>query len=187
MSSSAPIRLTTPLTREKARELRAGQAVYLTGKMYAARDNAHKRLVELLRKGEKTPIDLHEALIYYVGPSPTRPGEVIGSAGPTTSGRMDPYMEDLLKAGMTGCIGKGSRSPKVVELLQQYGGVYFTAVGGAAALISAAIKAVQVIAYEELGAEAIRELTVEEFPCIVANDTMGNDAFQIEQAKYRRL
>jgi len=175
---SDPPRIDLPLTREKARSLRAGQVVELFGEMYTARDAAHQRLVELIDSGGELPIDLTDITIYYVGPSPAPPGAVIGSAGPTSSYRMDPYAPLLIARGQTGMIGKGPRGPGVLAAMREYGAVYFAAVGGAAALISRAIKSYEIVAYEDLGAESLARITVEGFPCIVAQDTVGGDLYQ---------
>src|SRR3989344_4371202 len=165
-----PIKITPPLTDKDVEKLRAGDKVLITGVLYTARDAAHKRLIELLDKGEKLPIDVKGQLIYYVGPTPEKPGQVIGSAGPTTSGRMDVYTPRLLELGLKGTIGKGHRS----------------AVGGAAALIAKTIKKAEIVAYEDLGPEAIRRLEVVDFPAIVVNDINGNDLFRIGVERYRR-
>lgn len=172
------IKLTTPLTKEDVEKLRIGQSVLLNGKLYTGRDAAHKKLVELLDKGEELPFDLKDQVIYYVGPSPTKPGNVIGSAGPTTSGRMDAYAPRLMAEGLTGMIGKGKRLPEVIKAMKQHKAVYFAAVGGAAALISKKIKSCKVIAYPELGPEAIHELEVEDFPVVVVNDALGGDLYE---------
>jgi len=179
-------KLVTPLSEEAVRDLRAGDKVSITGVVYAARDAAHQRLVDLIRQGKPLPFDLQGQVIYYVGPSPARPGQVIGSAGPTTSERMDPYTPTLLAHGLKGMIGKGSRAPEVREAMVRYGAVYLAAVGGAAALIARTIKASRVVAYEELGPEAIRELTVKDFPAIVVNDVFGNDLYKEGVKKYQR-
>ncbi len=171
-------KIKTPLTDDIIKELRIGDTVYLSGIIYTARDAAHKKLVELLEKGEKLPFDLKGAVIYYVGPSPAKPGMPIGSAGPTTSYRMDPYTPILLRNGLKACIGKGNRGQDVVNSLIENKGVYLAAIGGAAALIAKTIKNAEVIAYEELKAEAIRKLTVEDFPCTVANDMYGDDLYK---------
>ncbi len=178
--------LKTPLTEEDVRKLVAGDKVSLSGIVYTARDAAHKRLVELLEKGEGLPMSLEGQIIYYVGPAPTPPGKAIGSAGPTTSYRMDPYTPALIENGLRGMIGKGERSDKVVDAMKKHGAVYFAATGGAAALISKRITAAEVIAYEDLGAEAIRELTVEDFPVIVAQDASGGNIYTEGQEKYRK-
>lgn len=182
----APKRITTPLTPEIIEQLRAGDQVLLSGVVYTARDAAHKRLMQDLERGEKPPFELAGQTLYYMGPSPAPPGRVIGSAGPTTSGRMDVYTPRLLAQGLKGMIGKGSRSLEVKRAIQQYKAVYFAAIGGAGALISRVIKKAEVIAYEELGAEAIRRLEVEDFPLIVVNDIYGGDLYEEGKAKYRR-
>lgn len=170
--------LKTPLENIAVEKLRIGQSVLISGYLYTARDAAHKKLIELLEKGMPLPMDLKGQVIYYVGPSPAKPGQVIGSAGPTTSGRMDQYTPKLLSLGLKGMIGKGKRSPEVIEAIKRYKAVYFSAVGGAAALISQSITKCRVIAYPELGPEAIYELYVENFPVIVANDVLGGDLFE---------
>jgi len=181
-----PIKITPPLTDKDVEKLRAGDKVLITGVLYTARDAAHKRLIELLDRGEKLPIDVKGQLIYYVGPTPEKPGQVIGSAGPTTSGRMDVYTPRLLELGLKGTIGKGQRSADVVEAMKKYKAVYLAAVGGAAALIAKTIKKAEIVAYEDLGPEAIRRLEVVDFPAIVVNDINGNDLFKIGVEKYRR-
>ncbi len=180
-------RLTPPLTDEVLEGLRAGDKVLITGRIYTARDAAHKRFIEALERGEPLPIDLRGQIIYYVGPTPARPGMIIGSAGPTTSLRMDKYMEPLLKAGLKATIGKGYRSWRVVELLKKYKAVYLVATGGVGALISKRIKSAKVVAYEDLGPEAVRELWVEDFPAIVANDIYGGDIFRDGVERWRRI
>lgn len=172
------IKLTTPLNDTVVENLRIGQRVLLSGTIYTGRDAAHKKMVELLEQGKELPIPLPGQVIYYVGPSPAKPGRVIGSAGPTTSGRMDPYAPRLISLGLKGMIGKGKRSPEVIKAMKQYKAVYFAAVGGAAALISRSIKVCRVIAYPELGPEAIHELVVEDFPVIVVNDVLGGDLYE---------
>ncbi len=175
----------TPLKKEDIKKLRAGDIVKISGIIYTARDAAHKKMCELLEKGQKLPFEPEGAVIYYVGPTPEKPGQVIGSAGPTTSGRMDAYTPLLLSAGVKGMIGKGERSGKVRESIIENKAVYFAAAGGAAALISRSIISSKVIAYEELGTEAVRELTVRDFPVIVINDIYGNDLYAEGQKKYR--
>jgi len=175
-----------PLNDETIAELRAGDHVRLTGVIYAARDAAHKRMIEALDKGEPLPIDIKGAVIYYVGPTPERPGRVIGAAGPTTSMRLNPYTPRLMAQGLKATIGKGGRSQKVREALKKYRGVYFLAVGGTGALLSKRVKSAEVVAYEDLGTEAIRRLEVERFPVIVANDMYGNDLLELGKAKYQR-
>ncbi len=176
----------TPLSEQAAGRLRVGDKVSLNGVVYVARDAAHHRLIETLQKGEKPPLDIKGQTFYYMGPSPAPPGRVIGSAGPTTSSRMDPYTPYLVSKGLRAMIGKGSRSMEVREALKLHGAVYFVAVGGAGALLSLAIKEAKVIAYEDLGPEAILRLIVQDFPVIVANDVYGGDLFSQNQAIYRR-
>lgn len=168
----------TPLTDEAIRDLKAGDTVYITGTIYTARDAAHKRMHEALQNGEHLPIEMQGNMIYYMGPSPARPGRPIGSAGPTTATRMDKYTPQLLDLGLKGMIGKGKRSAEVKEAMQRNGAVYFAAVGGAGALLSKAIEASEVIAYEDLGTEAIRKLDVREFPTIVVIDAEGTDWYE---------
>ncbi|HEC77558.1 MAG TPA: Fe-S-containing hydro-lyase [candidate division WOR-3 bacterium] len=181
-----PIRLKTPLTDEDVVKLKIGDSVLLSGKILTGRDAAHKRLYELATKGEALPIEIKGQIIYYVGPAPAKPGYVIGPAGPTTSYRMDPYAPLLIKMGLKGMIGKGVRSKEVRDAMKEHKAVYFAATGGAAALISKNIKAVKIIAYEDLGTEAIRELEVEDFPVIVANDAHGGDLYEEGIKKFRR-
>lgn len=170
--------LKLPLKEKDIEELKAGDYVYLTGVIYTARDAAHKRMKEALDRGEELPIRIDGSVIYYMGPSPAREGRVIGSAGPTTSSRMDRYVPQLLDLGMKGMIGKGKRSQEVIDAMVKNKGVYFAAVGGAGALLSKCIKESQVVAYEDLGTEAIRRLYVEEFPVIVAIDSNGVDLYE---------
>lgn len=177
-------RITTPFTLEKAAELKAGDSVLITGVIYTARDAAHKRLIELLERGEELPVDIKDSIIYYVGPTPEKPGQPIGSAGPTTSYRMDSYAPKLLELGLRGMIGKGSRSASVIDAMKKNGAVYFAAIGGAAALISKSIKKSQVVAYEDLGAEAIRRLEVVDLPAVVVVDARGNSLYEIGQKEY---
>ncbi len=181
-----PIKITPPLTDKDVEKLNAGDKVLITGVLYTARDAAHKRLIELLDKGENLPFDVKGQLIYYVGPTPPKPGQVIGSAGPTTSGRMDAYTPRLLDLGLKGTIGKGQRSQEVVEAMKKYKAVYLAAVGGAAALIAKTIKKAEIVAYEDLGPEAIQRLEVKDFPAIVVNDIYGNDLCKIGVERYRR-
>lgn len=181
-----PIKIKTPLSDEDVQNLKIGDSVLITGKIYTARDAAHKRLIDLIQKGESLPFDMKGQIIYYVGPAPAKPGYVIGPAGPTTSGRCDPYTPALLLLGLKGMIGKGTRSKEVREAMEKHKAVYFAATGGAAALISKNIKAVKIIAYEDLGPEAIRELEVEDFPVIVANDAHGGDLYEEGTKKYRK-
>lgn len=177
--------LTTPLSDEDVIQLRIGDQVFISGVIYAARDAAHQRLVELIERGEPLPVDLRGHIIYYVGPSPAKPGRPIGSAGPTTSYRMDPYTPTLIATqGLKGMIGKGSRSIEVKKALQDYKAVYFAAVGGAAALMAKRIKKAEVIAYPELGPEALQLLEVENLPVIVVNDCFGGDLYEEGVLKY---
>jgi fumarate hydratase subunit beta len=178
-------RIKTPLTEEDVLKLKIGDSVLITGKIYTARDAAHKRLIDLIQKGESLPVDLKGQIIYYVGPAPAKPGYIIGPAGPTTSGRCDPYTPILLSLGLKGMIGKGVRSKEVRDAMKKFKAVYFSATGGAAALIAKNIKAVKIIAYEDLGPEAIRELEVEDFPVIVADDAHGGDLFEEGVKRYR--
>ncbi|MBP8617289.1 Fe-S-containing hydro-lyase [Veillonella sp.] len=181
------IRIQTPFTEEMSRKLKAGDSVLITGKIYSARDAAHKVMTEALARGEELPIDWHDKIVYYLGPTPAKPGDPIGSAGPTTSGRMDAYTPTMLDQGIKGMIGKGSRKPEVIESMKKNGVTYFAAVGGAAALIAKSIKKYEVIAYGDLGPEALAELTVEDFPAIVVIDSEGNDFYEIGQKPYRKL
>lgn len=178
--------ITTPLTAEVVRNLRAGDVVRISGVIYTARDAAHKRMTEALAAGKPLPFAIEGQVVYYVGPSPTKPGEIVGSAGPTTSGRMDKYTPTLLEQGMRGMIGKGTRSQAVIDACIRFGGVYFVAVGGAAAVISQTIKSEQMIAYEDLGPEAIRCYEVENFPAIVCVDCQGNDFYKVGIARYSK-
>ncbi len=173
------IHITTPLTREKSAVLKAGDTVYLSGVIYTARDAAHKRLMTLLNSGEALPVDLKDQILYYCGPTPAAPGRAIGSAGPTTSSRMDRYAPTLIRQkGLMGMIGKGNRSPEVIEAMKEQGAVYFAATGGAGALISTCIRKSEVVCYEDLGAEAIYRLEVENFPLTVAIDALGENMYQ---------
>lgn len=178
------IRITAPLSPEDACRLRAGDRCLLSGVIYTARDAAHKRLCQALEKGESLPIPLENTVIYFAGPAPARPGDVIGSAGPTTSYRMDAYSPALIARGSTGMIGKGRRDANVVQAMKQYGAVYFGAVGGCGALIRRCIRSATVVAYEDLGAEAIYRLEVEDFPLTVIIDTLGNDLYQCGPDNY---
>ena len=177
-------RITTPLTLEKTRDLHCGDNVLISGVIYTGRDAAHKRLVELLQQGKELPLDVKDAIIYYVGPAPAQPGKVIGSAGPTTSYRMDAYAPALLDIGLKGMIGKGKRAPEVIESMKKNGAVYFGAIGGAGALLAKCIKKAEVIAYEDLGAEAIRRLEVEDLPAVVIIDSEGNNLYEQGRADY---
>jgi fumarate hydratase subunit beta len=178
--------ISTPLTDATVAELRAGDQVMINGVIYVARDSAHKRIVEAMDRGESPPFDLKGQIIYYMGPSPARPGRPIGAAGPTTSGRMDAYSPRLMASGLKGMIGKGIRKPPVKQAMKEYKAVYFAAIGGAGALIYKAIKKSELVAYEELGAEAVLRLEVENFPVTVVNDIYGGDLYEEGKAKYRQ-
>jgi len=180
------MKITPPLDDTTIRQLHAGDRVTITGVLYTARDAAHKRMLEALERGEPLPIPLEGQIIYYMGPSPARPGRPIGSAGPTTSGRMDSYAPALLARGLKGMIGKGNRSPQVREAMKQYRAVYLAATGGAGALIAKRIVKAEVVAYEDLGAEAIRRLEVEGFAAVVINDIYGGDLYEEGRARYAR-
>ena len=171
------IKVTAPMTREQARQLKSGDSVLLSGVIYTARDAAHKRLCELVEQGKELPLDVKDSIIYFVGPTPAKPGQVIGSAGPTTSYRMDAYSPTMIAQGQTGMIGKGKRSPEVIAAMKEHGAVYFGAIGGCGALLSKCIKKAEVIAYDDRGAEAIRRLEVEDFPVIVGVDSFGGNLF----------
>jgi len=179
-------KISAPLTDSVVESLRAGDEVMITGTIYTGRDAAHKRMVELLSKGEQLPFDLKGQIIYYAGPTPTRPGEIVGSVGPTTSGRMDPYAPILIAHGLKGMIGKGQRTQPVVDAMKKHKAVYFAAVGGAGALIARAVKSNKTVAYEELGPEAVRMLEVVDFPVIVAQDCHGGDLYVEGIKKYSR-
>lgn len=179
-------RVSTPISDKTARSLSAGDRVLLTGILYTGRDAAHKRLFEMMKKGEKLPIELNGQVIYYVGPCPAKPGAVIGSAGPTTSGRMDAYTPALLDAGLKGMIGKGLRNKAVVDSIIKNGAVYFAAIGGAGALLAQAIKEAKVVAFDDLGPEAIYRLRVEDFPVTVVIDSSGADLYKMGQQAYRK-
>ena len=178
------ISIKAPLSREEARKLKSGDSCLLSGVIYTARDAAHKRLCELIEQGKELPFDIKDSVIYFVGPTPAKPGEVIGSAGPTTSYRMDAYSPVLIAQGQTGMIGKGKRNDEVVNAMKEHGAVYFGAIGGCGALLSQCIKKSEVIAYEDLGAEAIRRLEVEDFPVIVVIDSEGNNLYETGRAAY---
>lgn len=173
-----------PLTKEIAKDLRAGDVAYITGEIYTSRDAGHKRMCEAIAKGEELPFNPENATIYYVGPTPAKPGQVIGSAGPTTSGRMDAYAPTMMKMGARGMIGKGARLPEVIGAMKEYCGVYFGAIGGAGALISKCIKSAELIAYEDLGAEALRRLWVEDMPLTVIIDCEGNNLYETGPEEY---
>ena len=172
------IKITTPLTDEILENLKAGDSVLISGVIYTGRDAAHKRMVEALKRGESLPFDVNGQIIYYVGPTPAKPGKVIGSCGPTTSYRMDPYAPILIEQGLKGMIGKGSRSQEVIDAMKKYKAVYFASFGGAGALLSSTVKEAEIIAYEDLGPEAVRRLVVEDFPAVVVNDIYGNDLYK---------
>ena len=177
-------RIRLPITREIAKSIKSGESCLLSGVIYTARDAAHKRLVELVEKGEPLPFDIKDATIYYVGPTPAKPRQVIGSAGPTTSYRMDAYSPILIKEGETGMIGKGKRNDEVVSAMKEYGAVYFAAIGGAGALLSSCIKSAEIVCYEDLGAEAVRRLTVEDLPVVAVIDSEGNNLYENGRAEY---
>jgi len=181
---SEHIKIETPLTDEVIKKLKIGMEVFISGTIYTARDAAHQKLVDLISAGKPLPFDLKGSTIYYVGPSPAKPGQVIGAAGPTTSYRMDPFVETLMKNGMKGMIGKGERNQDVINALKKYVGVYFGATGGAAALLAKSITEAKVIAFEELGAEAIAMYKVKDMPLIVINDCYGNDLYSEGQKKW---
>ena len=178
------IRVKTPLSREEARKLKSGDSCLLSGVIYTARDAAHKRLCELVAAGKELPLDIKDSVIYFVGPTPARPGEAIGSAGPTTSYRMDAYSPILIAQGQTGMNGKGKRNDAVIAAMKEHGAVYFGAIGGCGALLSQCIKKAEVIAYDDLGAEAIRRLEVEDFPVVVIIDSEGNNLYETGRAAY---
>lgn len=181
-----PIRLKPPLTDEDVRRLKIGDRVLISGIIYTGRDAAHKRLFDLLKEGKDLPFDIKGQIIYYVGPTPARPGQVFGSAGPTTSYRMDAYSPALIEKGLKGMIGKGMRSEAVKEAMKKYKAVYFAATGGAGALLAKRVKKAEVVAYEDLGPEAIRRLEVEDLPVIVINDIWGNDLYIEGERRYRK-
>ena len=181
------IKIQTPITEEKSISLHAGDYVLLSGTIYVARDAAHKRMIEALDEGKELPIDMKDATIYYMGPSPAREGQVIGSAGPTTASRMDKYAPRLLDLGEKAMIGKGKRSPQVIDAIIRNKAVYFAAIGGAGALISKCIKKSEVICYDDLGAEAIRKLEVEDFPVIVVIDSEGNNLYETAVLEYQMI
>ena len=183
---SEPIRLKTPLSDEDVEKLKSGDRVLISGIVYTGRDAAHKRLFDLLKAGKDLPFDLKGQIIYYVGPAPAKPGQVLGSAGPTTSYRMDAYAPALIEKGLKGMIGKGMRSEAVKEAMKKYKAVYFAATGGAGALLAKRVKKAEIVAYEDLGPEAIRRLEVEDLPVIVVNDMKGNDLYIEGRKGYRR-
>ena len=176
--------ITLPLTKELAKTLHAGDKVLLTGTIYTSRDAGHKRMCEALARGEKLPFDPTDATIYYVGPTPAKPGHIIGSAGPTTSGRMDAYAPTMMSVGARGMIGKGARLPEVVNAMKKYSGVYFGAIGGAGALLAKCIKKCELVAYEDLQSEALRRLYVEDMPLVVVIDSEGNNLYEEGRKEY---
>ena len=180
-------RINVPVSLEDRKSLKAGDYVYLTGTIYTARDAAHKRMYETLLDGKELPVDVNGQFVYYLGPTPAREGQIIGSAGPTTSSRMDKYAPTMLDQGLKGMIGKGKRSSEVIESIKKNGAVYFAAVGGAGALLSKCIKEAEVIAYDDLGTEAIRKLRVENFPVIVVIDSQGNNLYETAVENFKKL
>jgi fumarate hydratase subunit beta len=183
---SEPIRLKTPLRNEEVEKLKRGDRVLISGVVYTGRDAAHKRLIDLLKAGKDLPFDIRGQIIYYVGPAPAKPGQILGSAGPTTSYRMDAYSPTLIEKGLKGMIGKGMRSEAVKEAMKKYKAVYFAATGGAGALLAKRVKKVEIVAYEDLGPEAIRRLEVEDLPVIVVNDVRGNDLYIEGEKRYKK-
>jgi fumarate hydratase subunit beta len=183
---SEPIRLKTPLRNEEVEKLERGDRVLISGVVYTGRDAAHKRLIDLLKAGKDLPFDIRGQIIYYVGPAPAKPGQILGSAGPTTSYRMDAYSPTLIEKGLKGMIGKGMRSEAVKEAMKKYKAVYFAATGGAGALLAKRVKKAEIVAYEDLGPEAIRRLEVEDLPVIVVNDVRGNDLYIEGEKKYKK-
>ena len=183
---SESIRLETPLSESEVRRLRAGDRILISGAVYTARDAAHKRMVEAIEAGKELPFELEGQIIYYVGPCPAKPGQALGSCGPTTSGRMDPYAPALIALGLRGMIGKGSRVRPVVEAMERHGAVYFAAIGGAGALAAKTVKKSELVAYEDLGPEAIRRLEVDDFPAVVCIDALGRDLYEEGKSKYAR-
>ena len=177
-------KIITPLTREIVSTLKAGDSCTITGTIYTARDAAHKRLCELVAQGKELPMEIKDAIIYFVGPTPAKPGQAIGSAGPTTSYRMDAYSPTLISIGQTGMIGKGKRNADVINAMKEHGAVYFGAIGGCGALLSKCIKKAEIVAYEDLGAEAIRRLEVEDFPVVVIIDSEGNNLYESGRKEY---
>lgn len=178
------VKVTAPLTKEQLKTLKAGDSCLISGVIYTARDAAHKRLCELAAEGKPMPFDVENSVIYYVGPTPAKPGQAIGSAGPTTSYRMDAYSPTMIALGQTGMIGKGKRSPEVIEAMKKHGAVYFGAIGGCGALLSSCIKKAEIVCYEDLGAEALRRLEVEDFPVVVIIDSEGNNLYESGRKAY---
>jgi len=179
-------KITTPLDDKAVLDLKAGDSVVISGIIYTARDSAHKRMVDSIKKQEPLPIDIKGQVIYYAGPAPAKPGYPIGPIGPTTSGRMDAFTPLMLEHGLKGMVGKGNRSKDVIEAMKKHKAVYFAAIGGAAALLAKRIKSAKVVAYEDLGAEAITELVVDELPVVVVNDAFGNDLYEEGLKRYRQ-
>ena len=180
----ANIKITAPMNQEVARSLKAGDSCLISGVIYTARDAAHKRLCELVAEGKELPFPVKDSIIYFVGPTPAKPGQAIGSAGPTTSYRMDAYSPTMIACGQTGMIGKGKRGPEVIAAMKEHGAVYFGAIGGCGALLSQCIKKAEIVAYEDLGAEAIRRLEVEDFPVVVIIDSEGNNLYETGKTNY---
>ena len=178
------IKIETPLTSEKVKSLKSGDSVLITGEIYTARDAAHKRMIDALKSGEKLPFEIENKIIYYAGPTPAKPGQIIGSCGPTTSGRMDAYAPTMMSVGARGMIGKGARLPEVVEAMKKYGGVYFGAIGGAGALLAKCIKKAELVAYEDLQSEALRRLYVEDMPLVVIIDSEGRNLYEEGREAY---
>ncbi len=176
----------TPLTKEEVKKLKAGDIVNISGVIYTARDAAHKRMISMIEEGKSLPFDIKDQIIYYVGPCPAKPGEVIGSAGPTTSGRVDAYTPKLIELGLSGMIGKGLRDNSVIDAMKKYSAVYFGAIGGAGALIAKSIVDEEIIAFPDLGTEALRKLTVKDFPATVIIDCFGNNLYEIGKKKFRQ-
>lgn len=183
---SETFHLELPLTQDKVANLKVGDSLLLSGTIYTGRDAAHKKMVEALSRGEELPFNVRDQVLYFVGPTPPKPGQVIGSAGPTTSGRMDAYSPKLIERGLTGMIGKGLRSEEVIEAMKRHGAVYFGAIGGSGALLAKRIISAEVIAYPELGTEAIRKLEVKDFPVMVVIDKDGNNLYELGKAQYRK-
>lgn len=180
-------KISTPLNDEVIRDLKIGDSVLISGVMYTGRDSAHKRLIDALDKEGKLPVDLRNQIIYYAGPAPAKPGNPIGSIGPTTSYRMDPFAPRLIEYGLKGMIGKGNRNKEVIEAMQKFNAVYFGAIGGAAALMAKSVKKAEFVAYEDLGPEGIRRLEVVDFPVVVVNDVYGGDLYKVGMEKYQKI
>ncbi len=186
MSLEQAKKISTPLDKELVKTLQAGEWILLSGWVYTARDQAHQRIFELLEQGRELPFSLKDQLIYYTGPSPAKPGEIIGSAGPTTSSRMDKYTPKLYELGLSATLGKGERSPEIIEAVKKFTGLYLVTIGGAGVYLSERIKQVKVIAWEDLGPEAVYQLYLEDFPCLVAYDSQGRDYFSEQRKKYQK-